>query len=71
MQTIDELNNTHPCDRRGGYGTKGCDCDGSLTTDMTKVKCYFFGRAAKFSECHCCSHQKAYIRMLENKKKNV
>jgi hypothetical protein len=71
MEPIDEINQTHPCDRRGGYATKGCDCDGTKTLDKARVKCLFYGRAAKYIECRGCPHQKAYIRMLENQKKNV
>lgn len=68
MEPIDELNQNFPCDRRGGYGSKGCDCDGTKTIDKTKVKCLFYGRGASFKECRNCSHQKAYVRMLANKK---
>lgn len=68
MEPIDEINQTHPCDKRAGYGTKGCDCDGSLTTDTTKVKCLFFGRGASMRECRKCSHQIQYARILANKK---
>jgi hypothetical protein len=68
MEPIDEINNTFPCDRRGGYATKGCSCDGSQTTDTTRVKCLFFGKPVPFKDCRDCTHQKAYLRMIESRK---
>jgi hypothetical protein len=68
MEPIDQLNQDYPCDKRGGYGTKGCSCDGTQTTDKNRVKCFFHNRQASFKECRNCSHQKAYMRVLANKK---
>ena len=69
MEPIDEINQNYPCDKRGGYGTKGCACDGGqVEVDKTKVKCLYYGRAVRITECKNCSRQRTYVRHLQEKK---
>jgi hypothetical protein len=68
MESIDQLNDDFPCDKRAGYGTKGCDCNGTKTVDTTRVKCLFYNKSVQFSQCRNCPHQKAYMRLLQSKK---
>lgn len=71
MDALEDLNQNFPCDRRAGYGSKGCSCNGTKTEDTSKVKCLFFGTNVAFSKCRDCHHQKQYKRMLDNQKKDV
>lgn len=71
MEKLQEMNQNLPCDKRVGYGTTGCSCDGSLKENRDKVKCGYYNQDVRWDRCINCNHQILYIRMIQSRKNNA
>ena len=67
QEKLTKLNEEYPCDKRDGWASKGCSCDGSQEVDNTRVRCRYYGGATKLKNCFDCPHQKAYKRFLDRR----